>query len=230
MPTAVMLRSRAFDRFALTFSYRAATPLMWVNVGCVAAIVALTVRLTSVDRLRRLGPFLIGLVCTAAIYVGVLAFGRPPQDLLGATYYPYPFGLLTIVALYAVIDPTRFTGAASAACLAAWLLFGTLHAVRTAGAATDIEAANRYPSRYLALIEAFVDDHKHEPDFTFAIERHPRALDPAVDLVRGYPDRPDAVESRRATEILFEPYYRAQGPKYLLDASAQQVVLRSGVP
>jgi len=229
MPTTVTLSSRAFDRFTILVAERPQSPVQWANVVAVIAGLALVVRATSRRRIAETWPFLLGVVLAAAAYAVVLAFGRPSKDLFGVSYYTYVFGMLMIVFLYTLVDGNRLAPLATVSGLALTAALFALNASTTMGVVKGVETANRYQSRYLAKVVAFVDGHRHEPDFTFAIEAHPESLDPRVALMRGYEDeRNAATESRRMTEILFEPYYRADRPKYLLDASATRVV--SGAP
>ena len=74
----------------------------------------------------------------------------------------------------------------------------------------------------------FVDAHRSEPGFSFAIEPHPEGVDPIVGLVVGYPSDPGRqVLQRRVTEIIFAPDYTDRDPKYVLSASGDRVVNRS---
>jgi hypothetical protein len=231
MPTTLTLSSHAFERFTIAVSSWPATPLQWANALIVIAAIVLTLLSTSKRRLLQTLPFLIGVLLAAAKYVALLAFGRASQDLYEASYYPYVFGLLTIVFVYTLIDQERLTAAKRVAGLAATFGFFAFHVSATMKVIQGVEAANRFQSRYFAKLITFVDEHKREPGFTFAIQPHPESLDPQVGLVRGYPDDPHPLtESRRASEILFEPYYRDHNPKYLLDASAGHVVSGSRLP
>jgi hypothetical protein len=231
MPTTLTLSSRAFERFTIAVTSWPETPRQWANALLVVAAVVLILMSASKRRLLETLPFLIGVLLAGAKYVALLAFGRPSQDLFGATYYPYVFGLQTVVCLYTLVDQERLRTGTRAAGLAVTLALFALHASATMTAVEGVETANRYPSRYFSRLIAFVDEHKREPGFTFAIEAHPELLDPQVLLVRGYPDDRDAVsESRRFSEILFEPYYRRDRPKYLLDASAEHVVSGTRLP
>ena len=95
----------------------------------------------------------------------------------------------------------------------------------TAATARDVGRVNRYPSLFLERVSAFVDVHRSERGFSFAIEPHPESLDPTIGLVVGYPGDPGRpVLQRRVSEILFSPDYTDRDPKYLLSASAERVV------
>jgi hypothetical protein len=62
-----------------------------------------------------------------------------------------------------------------------------------------------------------VDEHKAEPDFSFAISPQPPDVDPEITLRKGYPDdAAAAVRSVRLTEILFARYYNRKSPKYVI--------------
>jgi len=231
MPTTVTLSSRAFERFTIAVATPPSSTLQWLNLLAIVAGLALVARVTSVHRVRQTWSFLFGLMLAGAVYVGVLAFGRPPQDLFSATYYPYVLGMLTVVFLYTLVDRDRLTRITSATGVVVAIALFAFHLESTMKVVKGVETANRYQSRYWSKLIAFVDAHQDEPDFTFAIEPHPESLDPQVTLIRGYPDDPNpTVESRRASEILFEPYYRPAGAKYLLDASAVRVVSGTRLP
>jgi hypothetical protein len=155
-------------------------------------------------------------------YAAVVCFGRGPAEVGSVAYYPYIFAFLLAVFVYSLPDFSRLRGWTTAA---AWLTIVALvvvNAGETAAVARASERVNHYPSLYLTRVIRFVDAHKGEPGFSFMIEPHPETLDPAVELVEGYPNDPRAVtRTSRLTEILFKPYYDPARPRYLLDAAAE---------
>jgi hypothetical protein len=70
----------------------------------------------------------------------------------------------------------RLRGAGMTAAAAALCGFAAFHAAGTATTARDVGRVNREPSRFFERISAFVDAHRSERDFSFAIEPHLESL------------------------------------------------------
>jgi hypothetical protein len=103
--------------------------------------------------------------------------------------------------------------------------FAAFHAAGTSVNARGVGRANLEASLFLTRVIAFVDAHRAEPDFSFAIEAHPEGVDPTIALIVGYPGDPGRpVLRKRVTEILFAPDYTDRNPKYVLSSSADRVV------
>jgi hypothetical protein len=111
----------------------------------------------------------------------------------------------------------------TAAAALVWAL-AVVHASGTLANAREVGRANRDASRFLTQVAKFVDAHRSERDFSFAIEPHPESVDPVIGLLAGYPGDPAAAMlPRRVTEILFSPDYTDRNPKYILNASGEIV-------
>jgi hypothetical protein len=92
-----------------------------------------------------------------------------------------------------------------------------LNAAGTRQVATAIGRVNLDPSRYLTVVAQFVDEHKHEAGWSFAVSTRPTRVDPEVLLREGYPDDNRApVHTRRLSDILFARYYDEMNPKYII--------------
>jgi hypothetical protein len=187
-------------------------------VAIVVALLLLLVRGLSRARLRDAGALLIVLPAGLLAYAIVISLGRPLRDVLDVTYYLYGFAVLLVPFVYALVDPgalSRATRAAAAAVLAAFVV---VHGVGTHQVAREIRKTNADASSFLGRVSAFIDAHKREPDFTFAIRTHRPTVDPEIPLKEGYPDDPAGpTQIKHLSEILFARYYRRDQPKYVFD-------------
>ena len=225
MPSALRLWSVPFERFGKAYEDSWSDPLQLANTAVVVAGLVILWRCVSRARMRE-NARLIVLLCVGILaYTFIIAFGRSADEVAAITYYSYVFSVLAVPLVYALVDFDRLRGWSLAAAGAVVCGFAVVHAAGTAANARDVGRVNRYPSRFLERVGAFVDAHRSERDFSFAIEPHPESLDPAIDLVVGYPgESGSSVLHRRVTEILFSPDYTDRDPKYVLSASADRVV------
>jgi hypothetical protein len=224
MPSALRLSSAPFERFVKAYDDSWTDPLQLANTAVVGAGLLLLWSSASRARLRQVARLVLLLVTGIVAYTFIIAFGRSADEVVAITYYSYVFSVLTVPLVYALIDVSQLRGARLAAAGAVVCAFAAFHAAGTAATARDVGRVNRYPSLYLTRVAAFVDTHRSEHDFSFAIEPHPESLDPTIALVVGYPGDPGRpVVQRRATEILFAPDYTDRDPKYVLSASAEHV-------
>jgi hypothetical protein len=92
-----------------------------------------------------------------------------------------------------------------------------LEGADTRAASVQIGRDSKNMGVYLERIEAFVDTHKADPNFTFRVVDAPADLDPPVDLFEGYLDPTAVFTQRRMTEVLFQKYYDDDAPQYVLD-------------
>jgi hypothetical protein len=100
--------------------------------------------------------------------------------------------------------------------------FAAIHAAGSVETAREVERANRYASLYLTRVIRFVEAHRSEPGFSFAIDPHPELVDPTIALIDGYPNRPGpGSRDPHVTEILFAAFYDRERPKYRLNSAAE---------
>jgi hypothetical protein len=220
VPSALTFTPMTFHRLAKHFSFLWKSPLHLCNVLLSIMTLQLLVNSVSRSRLNRYLPLIL-LQCGAVfLYVAVIGLGRPQSDLMEIAYYLYFFCLMLVALAYTVIDFDRMRAWMMPA---AWLIITaliTLHAVETRATTREIGRVNASASSYLSTVSHFVDEHKGEPGFTFAIQNPPPRLDPEIRLREGYPDDPAAVvHVWRLTEILFKPYYNSRQPKYVIDSN-----------
>jgi hypothetical protein len=228
MPSALRLSFTPFERFGKTFLISWADPFQLVNAAVVLAGMVVFVRSASRTRLRQIAPLAVLLVVGILAYTFIIAFGRSANEVAAITYYSYVFSVLAVPLAYALVDFERLRRPNTALAGALLCAVAGIHAAGTAANARAVGLANRDASIFFERVGAFVDAHRAERDFTFAIEPHHESLDPTIDLVVGYPGDPRSqVLRRRATEILFSPDYTVKDPKYLLSASADRVVQQS---
>ena len=226
MPSALRLRAAPFERFVEAYDDSWTDPLQLGNTAVVAAGLVLLWRTASLARLRQVAPLVVLLVTGILAYTFIIAFGRSADEVAAITYYSYVFSVLAVPLVYAAIDGDRLRGSTTTAAAGMVVcVFAAFHLAGTAATARDVGRVNRYPSLFLTRVATFVDAHRSERDFSFAIEPHPENLDPTIDLVVGYPGDPGRpVVRRRVTEILFSPDYTDRDPKYLLSSSADHIV------
>ena len=217
-PSWLVIAPAAFDRFQSTFHITSSTSILDSALLTLALVVA--AGSVSWAQLKRSGPLLILLAGSLLLYASVIGLGRPLSLVLSSGYYPYIPCALLIVFAFALIDFDRLRG--WKAMLGGAVLAGLIavHAAGTYAVTRETGRLNDDASRLLVRVSTFVDAHKREPDFTFAIRAHLRNLDPPIALRRGYPDDPAApIEVRRLTEIVFSRFYDAAKPKYVFEQS-----------
>jgi hypothetical protein len=218
LPTALRFEAAAFERLVKRFEFVWSARPEFVNLLVCAAGLVILVRALSRAQLRRLTPLLVLAPLALLAYAGVICLGRPQREVLDITYYLYTFGLLLLVFIYAMVDWEAVRGLARVAAGGVLVAFTLLHGTGTHSTARDIGRANEAASTWLTRVEQFVDQHRHEPDFTFSVTAHPRNADPEITLKEGYPDDPAGAERvKHLTEILFARYYRDVSPKYRFD-------------
>jgi hypothetical protein len=222
MPTALSLRSSAYSRFSENFTLSFSEPHQALNALVAALCLCLLAATVSRRRLRETAPIVVLALSAITAYVFIIGFGRSADEVVGVTYYTYVFALLAGIAIYASVDlgPPRGWKTWTAAALT-WA-FAAIHAAGTVATAKEVERSNRYASLYLTRIIRFVEAHRSEPGFSFAIDPHAELVDPAIALIEGYPNRPGpGSHGPHVTEILFAPFYDRDNPKYRLNAAAE---------
>lgn len=199
-PALIRSEVRPFERFQSRLGRPADAPTLWLNLALLAAAAVVFRRGLSGAGLRRSAVFAAMLLA----YSGIVCFGRTLYPVTDASYYGYYFSLLAILWVHGALEWDRVAFRPAVAIL---LLLIVLHATLTFRLNLQVEEANRGPDRYFRALGAFVDEHRHEPSFTFAVRNPPADADPPYLLLEGYPDasvrRPT---TRRVSEILFAPY------------------------
>ena len=219
-PSWLAVVPAAFDRFRLSLSPAIGSLTGILNVALVTLAFVVAAASISRAQVQRHVPLLILLAGSLLLYAFVIGLGRPLNLVLSSGYYPYVPCALLIVACFALVDFDRLRG--WRALLGGAVLIGAsaMHAAGTYAVARETGRLSDSASRLLARVSRFVDAHKREPGFTFAIHAHLQNLDPQIALRRGYPDDPAApVVSRRLTEILFARFYDEAHPKYVFEQS-----------
>ena len=227
LPAALQFETPPFARLSQHFVWMWDSPLHLLN-GLAVAVMAGTILWTLSRRhVARTLPPVAFFGSAILAMTGIICLGRPKAEVVAIAYYVYPFGLLAVPLAYAVIDLDRLRTRAMmrAFSLALAILIG-IHAVGAAELARQVGRINDAPSSHLRRISAFVDAHRAEADFSFAVEEAPEVLDPEILLLEGYPDDPSAPRHvRRLTAILFAGYYDERDPKYVVgvDGSARLI-------
>jgi hypothetical protein len=219
-PSWLVIAPAAFDRFQTSFLPNIGSLTVILNVALCALVLVFAGASVRWAQLQRHAPLLMVLLGSLLLYSFVIGLGRPLSLVLSSGYYPYFPCMLLIVFAYALVDFDRVHG--WRAMLGGIVLAGAiaLHAAGTYGVARESGRLNNDASRLLVRVGRFVDAHKNEPGFTFAIHAHPRSLDPPIALRLGYPDDAAArIEVRYLTEIIFGRFYNAAAPKYVFEQS-----------
>jgi hypothetical protein len=228
MPSALRLWSTPFERFGKAYDDSWSDPLQLANTVIVAAGVVILWRSASRARLRQVAPLIILLAAAVLAYTFIIAFGRSADEVAAITYYSYVFSVMVVPMVYALVDYERLRGPLLTTAGALLCGFAAFHAGGTAANAREVGRVNHNPSLFLTRVAEFVDAHRSEPDFSFAIEPHPESVDPTIGLVVGYPGNPERpMLHRRVTEILFAPDYTDRDPKYILSATADRISSQS---
>jgi hypothetical protein len=218
VPAALELLPWKLNRFGRAFGFDWSSPLDLFNAGLFAILLLLLAGSITLSRLRHNLPLLALLSGGILAYAGVICLGRPASEVIRTTYYRYFFDLMVLILVYSLVDFERVQARVAPAAAVAIGAFALLHAGGALEVTQTVGRVNQGPSRYLTRISRFVDRHRAEPDFSFAIVTHEPALDPEIRLPEGYPDDPTTpIRTRRMTEILFERYYSEERPKYLFD-------------
>jgi hypothetical protein len=221
LPTALQLGGEPGGRLWKAFEPSWSDPVQILNVVVALGTVTLVVVSMSRSRVRRVAPLLLVLAFAVVAYPAIIAAGRREDWVVATTYYAYPFGLLSVVMAYTLMDVDRLVAWRRPALAVLVWVFAGVHALGTWHTAWEIEWWNRPHADFLTRVGAFVDAHRSEPGFSFSIEPPGDEIDPPVRLLVGYPDAPDPeIQVRRMSEILFAPYYNAVTPMYVLSATA----------
>ena len=222
MPTALRLWAAPFERFGKNFHIAWTEPSDVVNAVIVLAGLVVLARSVSRAQFRQSMPMVLLLVFAVFAYTFIIAFGRSADEVGAITYYSYVFSVIAIPLFYALVDFNRLTPSTRTAAAALVCAFAVVHAYGAQANAREVGRANRDASEFLRRVARFVDAHRSEQDFSFAIEPHPESVDPVIGLLAGYPGDPGArMLPRRVTEILFSPDYTDRNPKYVLGASGE---------
>jgi hypothetical protein len=225
MPTALRLWAAPFERFGKNFHIAWSEPSHVVNAVIVLLGLVVLARSVSRARLRQSTPLVLLLVFAVFAYTFIIAFGRSADEVGAITYYSYVFSVIAVPLVYTLVDFDLMTPSTRTAAAALVCAFAAVHASGTLANAREVGRANRDASLFLTRVARFVDAHRSEKDFSFAIEPHPESVDPVIGLLAGYPGEPGAAMlPRRVTEILFSPDYTGRNPKYVLSASAEGIV------
>ena len=175
-------------------------------------------------------PFTILLFLVLLAYSGLTNLGR--SYALRVTYYTYFFSLISAVLVYSLVDFSRLPRRAAVDALALLTLLGALNARQSFCLARQVAAENADVGRYAARIGNFVNKHRDERGFRFAVHAASKKqldlldtqLDPRLPFTPGFPD-PDRPGGRpvRVSALLYGKYYDetlsatdAANHKYLL--------------
>jgi hypothetical protein len=202
-------------------------PVLWLNGIVVTAALTMVGMSMSRQWARRKAPVLWVLAFLGVAYPALIAIGRPEHWTVATTYYAYPFGLLSVVVLYTVVDGNRLVRWRRPVLAGLVWVFAGIHAYGTWNTAWEIQWWNRAPAEFFTRVGAFVDAHKSEPGFSLSIDEHSEEIDPPIALLVGYPDAPEGeMQFRRMSELLFAPYYDGEAPMYILSPTAEHHVRR----
>jgi hypothetical protein len=227
MTTALQVGGDPGIRMWRSFEPSWSDPLLILNVLVVLATLALVGMSVSREWARRTVSLLVVLGFLVVAYPALIAIGRPEHWTVATTYYAYPFGLLSVVVLYSLVDVNRLPGWRQPVLMMLVWMFAGLHAHATWNTSWEIHWWNRPYAEFFTRVGDFVDAHRSEPGFSFSIEPHPEGIDPETTLLVGYPDDPDPeIRVRRMSEILFAPYYNAAAPMYVLSPTGEHHLRR----
>lgn len=194
---------------------RAAGPALTALVGISALVLALglarSLRKTALTERSWLSALL---VVSLAAYVALALAGRGPA-VAGAIHYTYLYCLYLLVLGATCVDwgglpPLRRRVAAFA--LGVLVLAGALATARESRRRAETTAAR---DDYFDQLVSFVDAHRNEPGFSFAVANPPPALDPLMGMLDGPPDA-RRIDPMLHSQAVFVGYYDPARPRYLL--------------
>ena len=216
LPTAVTFKAHLMVRPTKEFEFAWTDPAHVLNAALALAFLVALVAAFSVRSIRTRWPA-IALICTAALtYVAVISVGRPVWEVAGTTYYMYPACVLLLTLLYTLIDVQRWSGWRYRGVAALLIVVAAVHASSSLRLTREIRHVHDPVSNYITSVADFVDAHRHEPGFSFALRARPTTVDFEIQLREGYPDDPGArMVVKRLTEILFARYYDDRSPRYV---------------
>jgi len=182
---------------------------------CLLAL-RLGIALVSWKNLTRRLPVITLLCAGVMIHIAIICSGRSQGEILSTAYYVYFFGVAAAPLAYALVDLDKLNGSKAPAAWICTVGFIMIHAVSAHTAAEGVGAVNEKAHEYFSAVIRFVDQHKNEPGFSFAIKNAPEDVDPEFPLLEGYPDNASAApRMQRVSRILLFRYYD-EHPRYLI--------------
>jgi hypothetical protein len=172
-------------------------------------------------------PFAALLLTLLVIYIFLNSFGRDYAET--NSYYIYFFSLLCFILLYSLLDFTHVPRHAQALALAILVVFLAANACRTLEIAREVGSIAQTTNPYFARIEAFVEEHRNEPGFSYAILDAPKKIDPDTKLWLGYFNDNQPLILPYST-LLYLRYYNPIYPKYVLEAGQFPTLRPPGSP
>jgi hypothetical protein len=166
-------------------------------------------------------PFLAVVTLMLLAYAALVNLGR--SNAMAITYYLYPVCLLGTVLVFTLVDFERLSRARQLLAGGVIALFIAANAVVTHGVSRAVATANAACNTYYAMVDEFIRQHCHEPDFSFAPHDVPPAIDPPVALNIGYPDRPTGRLQTHVSGLLYLKYYNPTNAKYYISFDPRAV-------
>jgi hypothetical protein len=216
LPSAVTYKAHMIVRPTKEFAFAWTDPVHALNAGLAIALGGVLLTAVSARTLRARWPIIALTAAAAMAYVAVISLGRPSWEIANTSYYMYPVCVLFLTLLYTTLDAARLSGWRVRAAALLLIAGVALHATTSRTLTREIGNVHSTVSTYITAVARFVDEHRHEPGFTFALRPHPDIFDREIGLREGYPDDPAArIVVRRMTEILFARYYEFRDPRYV---------------
>jgi hypothetical protein len=228
VPSALSIYGPPFNRLRKAMISSSRWPANLFNGILAFAAIGLLLSTSSGEHRRRTLPVLLFLGGSILIYVLALSFSRASAEVRGVAYYVYFYCLAMTPFLYALGDVGALQGKKGAAIWAMTLTFFISHSFQTSVLTGEIGRNNALASAYFTGLEGFVDRHRDEGGFTFAIETVPSELDPRWSIREGYPDNPRAIHEWPVSEIVFRKYYRAENPSRVIRWDGSKIEERPG--
>jgi hypothetical protein len=163
---------------------------------------------------RTRAPFALLLVMAILAYSGMNNLGR--QYTHNVTYYTYLFSLLSLVLLYSLVDFSRLRRTSTIVALVLLTGMGAANARQSYRLSRQVARENADVDRYAAVIEDFVNQHRNEPGFQFAVRAESKAhldlidqrLDPKIPMRIGFPSTGRPSDGFvRVSRVLYSKYY-----------------------
>lgn len=184
----------------------------WVIFACLLLLFGLW-RTFNWAHLRARIPLAMILVAMIAVHSLLIAVGR--QAVYAAhPYYLYFFALILAILVYILFD-WNAEKIRMIPVLCGFLVLAVANASLTYNATLKLEKVNRGPDRYLTSLRQFINEHRQEPGFSFAV-RDFQNVDMAVGVLVGYPDTATEQVVRPISGVLFPRYYNPRNPRYIL--------------
>jgi hypothetical protein len=207
-------------RFVENFTLNMTIPLMIVNVLVVVSAFFYLAKGFSFELLAQRPPFALFSILSIFAYALIICVGRPMPMIDSIGYYLYFFALLFFLGAYSLIDFKRLDRRPRQMASVSLGVLIIINAYLTLSLSNEVYQLDKEGDLYFQRITSFVDAHRDEPGFTFAVKKPPPTIDLFEHLAIGYPDQLNrSTRDLTLSQIFYYKYYDSNNPKYVKDFS-----------